>query len=150
MNNNNYSQNNLNNNVYESNFTEVINGFNNFDNLSQTSVIQARLFSQNDDIMNNINPYPMTLYENFAMSNDFSYNIPMLNDVSYNNNITISQNNDQNPSPSNNIPSFNSLNITISSPKNISGIFRYGFKIIIMPCASSTSTRIILIWIILK
>ncbi|RIA89780.1 hypothetical protein C1645_824297 [Glomus cerebriforme] len=52
-------------------------------------------------------------YGNFTMSNDVSYNLPMPNDVSYNNNITISQNNDQNPSPPNNNPSFNSLNIVL-------------------------------------
>ncbi|RIA95612.1 hypothetical protein C1645_816423 [Glomus cerebriforme] len=92
------------------------------------------------------NPYQQHIsndisYNYIAMSNDVSYNPPMSNDISYNNNITISQNNDQNndqhPSPSNNIPSFNSLNITINSPQNISEIFRYGFKIIIMPVTNS-------------
>ncbi|RIA95605.1 hypothetical protein C1645_816414 [Glomus cerebriforme] len=78
------------------------------------------------------NPYQQLI------SNDASYNnYAMPNNVSYNNNITISQNNDQHPPPSNNIPSFNSLNITINSPQNISEIFRYGFKIIIMPATNS-------------
>ncbi|RIA95608.1 hypothetical protein C1645_816419 [Glomus cerebriforme] len=65
------------------------------------------------------NPYQQLI------SNDASYNnYAMPNNVSYNNNITISQNNDQHPPPSNNIPSFNSLNITINSPQNISSFFR--------------------------
>ncbi|RIA84029.1 hypothetical protein C1645_832892 [Glomus cerebriforme] len=38
---------------------------------------------------------------------------------------------------SNNIPSFNSFNITINSPQNISEVFRHGFKIVIMPVTDS-------------
>ncbi|RIA95602.1 hypothetical protein C1645_816410 [Glomus cerebriforme] len=79
-----------------------------------------------------------TSYNNYVMSNDVSCDLPMSND----NNINISQHNDQNPSPSNNIPSFNSLNITINSPQNISEIFRYGFKIIIMPVTNSDQPQL--------
>ncbi|RIA81452.1 hypothetical protein C1645_836985 [Glomus cerebriforme] len=217
MNINNYSQKNLNNNVYEPNFTEVINRFNNSDNLSQTNVIQVGpsqnvndmyspiMYSNNvnnvaifdqqsmsndyDNVSNNhyqpmsndasvasynnvtvsndtssalYNPYRQpisndTLYNNFSMSNkyyqqndasynnfattiDVSYDPSMPSDASYNNNSIISQYN-QHPSTPNNFSSFNSINITINSPQNISEIFRHGFKIIIMPTNSNAQDQ---------
>jgi hypothetical protein len=144
MNSNSFSQNNLSGNT---------NGFNNYsDNLPQT-VVQTNhtssyndvnaFYNYNNDFSSMSDNIPST-YTAVTPSNnvisDYNYQQPMSNDASTSQ--IYPQYVYQNP-PQSNIPSLNpSLNITINSPHiNFSEIFRFGFKIIIMPISPPIITN---------
>ncbi|RIA95634.1 hypothetical protein C1645_816462 [Glomus cerebriforme] len=105
-------------------------------------VIFPNHYHQQYDTPNNISLYNSQQSMSYGTSNDSAaiFADQQCN-VALNDNVTISSYNDasvvqmqyvdQTP------PLLNSLNITINSPQNLSEIFRFGFKIVIMPITNS-------------
>ncbi|RIA95625.1 hypothetical protein C1645_816449 [Glomus cerebriforme] len=104
-------------------------------------------YHQQYDTPNNISLYNSQQSMSYGTSNDSAAifadqqcNLALNGNVALNDNVTISSYNDasiQMQYGDQASPSLNSLNITINSPQNLSEIFRFGFKIVIMPITNS-------------